>query len=351
MLNQLTGTEGRPSLRDIIHPWFVPFSEKCSFMEQSNAGVIRINNIPYEVSRAEIFAFLGRSANTLIDRNEPIHILMDRTTSKTNECYVEFASFDEAVTAVTRYQNAIDNNIHVPKIGSRDVEVTISSQAMLMKKLFPIAKGVLWEEMPFRIIRNAPHSWDNFTGFITEEEMTLLCKHVEGYNNPVFSKQCPERAYECMISTVKKYPWHMPEHITIKERDCMYDAGLRMVGQLQRRISKGEKPERLTPQLLSRLAEAILSCPGFSISQKDNVAYRANMPEHKMRDLGQPRFAELWRHLQVLNTKEGVPLDIIEYYIAVVREETTRIADFQGISQQQRLLAEQRSTSNYWGFF
>ncbi|KAI1457362.1 hypothetical protein F4805DRAFT_457927 [Annulohypoxylon moriforme] len=351
MLNQLTGMEGRPSLRDIIHPWFVPFSEKCRFIQQSNAGVIRISNIPYEVSRAEIFAFLGRSADTLNDKNEPVHIIMDRTTSKTNECYVEFPSFDEAVSAVSRYQNAIDNGAHVPKIGSRNVEVTISNQAKLMQKLFPLAKGIVWEEMPFRIIRDSPHSWDNFKGFVTEEEMTMLCKHIEGYNNPVFAKKCPERPYECMISTIKKYPWHMPEYVTIKERGYLYEASLKMVIHLQKLISKGEKPERLTPQLLNRLAEAVVSSPGFSVSQKDNVAFKANMPERKLGDLGQPRFAELWRHLQVIHTKQDVPIDLVEYYIALVREETTRIADLQGISQQQRLLAEQSATSAYWGFF
>ncbi|KAI1212796.1 uncharacterized protein F4807DRAFT_457594 [Annulohypoxylon truncatum] len=351
MLNQLTGFEGRPSLRDILHPWYVPFSERCRFVAQSIAGVICISNVPYEVSRAEVIAFLGRSANILNDRDEPVHIIMDRTTSKTNECYVEFASFEDAVTAVTRYQNAVENGTHVPKIGTRNVDVAISSQATLMKNLFPLAKGVQWEEVPFRITRDSPHDWDNFKGFITQEEMTLLCKHVEGYNNPVFAKKCPERPYECLISTIKKYPWHMSEHVTIRERGYLYDAGLKMIGQLQKRIGKGDKPDRLTPQLLNRLAETMVSSPGFSAAQKDNIAYQANMPEYKLRDMGQPRFAGLWRHLLVINIKEGVPLDMVEYYISLIRDETTRIAGLQGISQQQRLLAEQATTSDYWGFF
>ncbi|KAI2467883.1 hypothetical protein F4781DRAFT_423067 [Annulohypoxylon bovei var. microspora] len=322
----------------------------CRFIEQSNAGVVCISNIPFEVSRSEIFAFLGRSANVLSDRFEPVHVIMDRTTSKTNDCYVEFASFSDAIAAVTKFQAAVESG-RQPKIGTRNVEITVSTQAKLMKELFPLAKGVKWEELPFRPTSDSPFTWDNFKGFVTKEEMTLLCKHTEGYNNPTFAKQCPERPYECMLSTLKKYPWHLPEYITLRERDLLYDAAARMIGQLQRRISKSEKPDRLTPQLLNRLSEMIVCCPGFSVAQKDNVAYRSNMPEYKMRDLSLPRFAEFWRHLRVINVKPGVPLDMVEYYIALIREDTNRIAGLQGISRHQSLLAEQETTSDYWGFF
>ncbi|KAI1092840.1 hypothetical protein F5B19DRAFT_452971 [Rostrohypoxylon terebratum] len=351
MLNQLTGPDGRPSIRDISHPYYVPFAEKLRNLQQSNAGVVCITNIPYAVSRSEIFAFLGRAAKSLKDRDEPVHIIMDRTTFKTYECFVEFASFDEAVDVVTKYQNGIERGAHMPTIGNRDIEMAISNQSQLMKKLFPLAKGVRWEERPFQITRNSAVQWENFKGFITQEEMTLLCKHVEGYNNPVFAKHCPERAYECMISTIKKFPWHMSEYITVKERDMLYSAGLKMVVHLQKQLSQNGKPLRLTKQLLNRLAEAIILSPGFSVTQKDNVGYKANISDNRLRELGQPRFAGLWSHLQIISVRNGVTLDVLEYYIAIVREETTRNAELQGIHVQQQLLDEQATTSNYWGFF
>ncbi|KAI0894431.1 hypothetical protein F4806DRAFT_498211 [Annulohypoxylon nitens] len=350
-LNQLTGLNGRPSVRDISHPFYVPFTEKLRNLKQSNAAVICITNIPYAVSRAEIFAFLGRAAKSLNDRDEPVHIIMDRMTCKTIECFVEFTTFDEAVQIVSKHQNGLENGTHVPKIGNRDVELTISSQANLMKRLFPQAKGVRWQESPFQITRDSPIQWENYQGFVTQEELTMLCKHVEGYNSPAFAKQCPERAYECMISTIKKFPWNMSEYITVKERDMLCDAGLRMVCRLQKQLSKGEKPSRLTRHLLNRLAEAIISSPGFSITQKDNVAYKANVSEQRLRELGQPRFPELWGHLQAISVKDGAAPDVLEYYIAMIREETNRNAELQGIHSQQHLLDEQATTSDYFGFF
>lgn len=115
-----------------------------------------------------------------------------------------------------------------------------------------------------------------------------------------------------MISTIKKFPWNMSEYITVKQRDMLCDAGLKMVCRLQKQLSKGEKPSRLTRHLLNRLAEAIISSPGFSITQKDNVAYKANVSEQRLRELGQPRFPELWGHLQAISVKDGATPDVLE---------------------------------------
>lgn len=115
---------------------------------------------------------------------------MDRMTCKTIECFVEFTTFDEVVQIVSKHQNGLENGTHVPKIGNRDVELTISSQASLMKRLFPQAKGVRWQETPFQITRDSPIQWENYQGFVTQEELTMLCKHVEGYNNVSISSLC-----------------------------------------------------------------------------------------------------------------------------------------------------------------
>ena len=136
---------------------------------------------------------------------------------------------------------------------------------------------------------------------------------------------CPERPYECMISTLKKFPWFMTELVTIKQRHYIYNAALKMIGFLKETIDRAANParsnrdrdrapnaDRLTIQLFNRLIAAAMSCPGFTVNQKDNIAYLAYMDEGGMRSFNQPRLADAWRHQYALGVKPGAPLDVVE---------------------------------------
>lgn len=104
---------------------------------------------------------------------------MDRVTSKTMDAYVEFMTFEDAMRAVERHHLNVAKGRY-PRLGDRAVELQISSQSHLMKDLFPIARGVCWYGVVPEIM---PHDdsqpWNNFKGFISEEEMNMLGKHVE----------------------------------------------------------------------------------------------------------------------------------------------------------------------------
>ncbi|KAI8957092.1 hypothetical protein F5Y11DRAFT_361138 [Daldinia sp. FL1419] len=282
---------------------------------------------------------------------------MDRVTSKTNDCYVEFVSFQEAVNAVDRHHAAVRQERH-PKLGDRNVDVSLSSQAKLMKELFPTAHGVDWQQSPYSFTFNAEYDFQNFKGFICAEEMNMLFKHAEANSHASYAKGCPERPFECMISTIKKMPWYLTERITIKERHYIYDVAFKMVEYLielleRGTLRRGQKPDynRLTKQLLNRLVKAIMLCPGFTVSQKDNVAYLVNLPERDLCDYNQPPFADGWRHLYALGVKPGAPLDVVEFYIALIRTETSRVVENLDVVRKRALKFEQRDTSDYWGFF
>ncbi|KAI2781366.1 hypothetical protein F4815DRAFT_444545 [Daldinia loculata] len=356
-LNQLTGPNGQPTVEDMLHSSNMPFVETCHLAERSNHGIVCISNIPYEITRAEIIAFLGRSARILNDKEEPVHIIMDRVTSKTNDCYVEFVSFQDAVNAVDKHRAAIKQERH-PKLGDRNVEMTVASQAKLMKELFPTAHGIDWHESPYAFTFGSEYDFENFKGFVCAEEMGMLYKHAEANSHASYAKGCPERPFECMISTLKKMPWYLTERITIKERHYIYDTTFKMVHYLKELLERGtmrrgQKPDfnRLTKQLLNRLVKAAMLCPGFTVSQKDNIAYTANLSELDLRDYNQPRFAERWCHQYALGVKPGVPLDVVEYYIALISTETSRVVDNLSVSRKRALKLEQSKTSDYWGFF
>lgn len=126
-----------------------------------------------------MIAFLGRNSKILNDIDEPVHIIMERVTSKTMDAYVEFTTLEDAMKAVERHHQNLVNG-RLSRLGDRPVDMELSSQACLMKDLFPLASGLVWDGVtPEFKPHNPTDPWENFKGFISEEEMTMLVKHVE----------------------------------------------------------------------------------------------------------------------------------------------------------------------------
>lgn len=105
---------------------------------------------------------------------------MERVTSKTLDCYVEFINFEEALNAVHRFDQSRVCGRSC-KIGQRRVEVELSSQESLMADLFPKAKNVKWSgSIPTIQPRDTNDNFNSgFQGFISKEELIMLIKHVE----------------------------------------------------------------------------------------------------------------------------------------------------------------------------
>jgi hypothetical protein len=104
---------------------------------------------------------------------------MERVTSKTNDAYVEFMTLQDAMRAVEKF-NQQQAKGRLSRLGDRPIEVELSSQAALMKDLFPLANGIFWDGAhPTVLPPNDREPWNNFKGFISDEEMTMLVKHVE----------------------------------------------------------------------------------------------------------------------------------------------------------------------------
>ncbi|KAK3695588.1 hypothetical protein B0T22DRAFT_438552 [Podospora appendiculata] len=353
-LNKLTdGPTGVPSADMALDPANFPFIESCSQASSAQNGVIKIKNIPFATKRAEIIAFLGRNSKILGDIQEPVHIIMERVTSKTQDAYVEFMTLHDAMRAVERHNQAT-NKGRLARLGDRPVDVELSSQTSLMKDLFPLAAGVFWDGSKPVIqkpIEGEP--WHTFKGFVTEEEMTMLVKHVEIPQRSPFSRECPQRPFECMISTIKKMPWHVSSHITIRQRHAVYSATLRLMNLL---ISALGRPNRnneatINERLLKRLVTAAMLCPGFSVVQKDNIAVTVGLSDSQQAEFNQPRFPDLWKYQQTLCPKPGVPHDVLEWYISVIREETTRFVNRKPISERSSIEAMNKTGANdYFGY-
>ena len=134
--------------------------------------------MPYDITRELIHTFLGTHAKTITpDLGPSIHITMDRSTGKTQDCYVEFFSVPDANawrTVIVR------RGPHLNKIGDRILEVDMSSQEEMMKDLFPRARCVIWNGPHGLHVKETEEAFDSgFKGFITQEELKGLIHHAE----------------------------------------------------------------------------------------------------------------------------------------------------------------------------
>lgn len=108
----------------------------------------------------------------------PIHIIMERSTSKTMNCYVEFRTQEAAVDAHRKFKH-LGMSCKSPRIGPRFVEVDLSDQDKFLEALFPKARGLVWENgVPRKIENTDPYS-AGFQGFLTREEIIGLHRHAE----------------------------------------------------------------------------------------------------------------------------------------------------------------------------
>ncbi|POR35064.1 Uncharacterized protein TPAR_04750 [Tolypocladium paradoxum] len=348
-LNNLTNTpSGLPLVANAMDPSNFPFVEAPRMAQAINRGVVKLKNIPFATKRSEVIAFLGRNSKILNDSEEPVHIIMERVTSKTMDAYVEFVSLEEAMKAVDKHHHNLKNG-RVSRLGDRPIEVELSSQANLMRDLFPLARGLIWDgATPHFKPFNQNYAWENFRGFISEEEMVMLIKHVEVPHRSPYSKDCPQRPYECLISTLKKFPWYATDRISISQRHAMYIATERLLQVLSEKVNRGCDHINLTAQLQTRLTNAALACPGFTPLMKDNLAWLLNIPEAEQRFYGQPRYAYSWRHQYSLAPKPGAPLD---WYISIIREQTHRDMLSRTHASRTELQEKGQQTDMYWGYF
>ncbi|KAK4222354.1 hypothetical protein QBC38DRAFT_427468 [Podospora fimiseda] len=355
LLRELTecGT-ALPSLEKVLDNKYFPFIESCSQAHSSSWGVLKISNIPFDVNRAEVIALIGKNSRILNDVHEPVHIIMERTSSKTEDVFVEFMTSEDASKCIERLIKNSEKG-RPPRLGNRVVTLKISDQTELMKALFPHAKGVDWLGSVPQIKEVGPDGWDHerFRGFMTMDEMAMLVKHAEVPTRAPFSHNVPQRPFECLISTIKKLPWYRSENITVAQRYQIYDATEKLVTMLKEKIdlAKQEVHANLNEQLFKRLVKAAMICPGFSALQKDNIAHIAGLTQPECATFNQPFFAYEWRHLHTICPRPNkMPMDLLDWYIAFIRQQSSeQIAD-RPEKEQAEIYLKARHTTDYFGY-
>jgi len=155
-----------------------------------------------------------------------------------------------------------------------------------------------------------------------------------------------------MISTLWKYPWFAPEHITVKERIMLFEVACGLLKALMRQLrgdtTRQASSASLNIELLQELCCAVMNVP-FSAGQKDYAA--ALMTEYgfehvvdSVRRSNLGPFADSWP-FEALDKTEGVSFESMQYYIGLLYKSspTPQLS----LAQRSVLGRSQRNTSPF----
>ncbi|OJJ43106.1 hypothetical protein ASPZODRAFT_75128 [Penicilliopsis zonata CBS 506.65] len=252
-------------------PSEMPIGSLVHLQNSTTYGVIKITNIPYSITKSEIHQFIGRDAPLVSPiKGCAVHIIMERPTAKTMDCYVEFETKEAAKVIQTRLTAMVEQGHR--RLGSRHVDVELSSEDELLKDLFPRAKCVEWKDGKPHLVENTDPFSTGFTGFFTNEEIVNAIRHAENPQRSPFCNKCPQRTYESTISTLYKFPWHETHMYTVGDRNLLFELTSRQIKTLASRV-KNSKTVGLDQRLLRDLLHAGLRCPSFNERMKYTLCF------------------------------------------------------------------------------
>ncbi|EWC43418.1 hypothetical protein DRE_07641 [Drechslerella stenobrocha 248] len=236
-----------------------------SLSPQTNSrswNLVKIENIPYNLDDDMLFEFLGKGPGLVPEEQGGVHIIMDRTTGKTMDCFLEFPS----VGTAERFVQKRYNNNRRCILGGRHISLEVVKQGELMRWLFPKAKGALWDDDGNLVIRAGVPKTP--IEIISREELVMILGHARTPHRSPFSRKCLQRPYESLMSVVTKFPWKETTAYTLRQRDLIFQSAFESGELLKRQILRGKAGPNIDLKLLRRLCRTISFCPGFTYRQK-----------------------------------------------------------------------------------
>ncbi|KAK6348750.1 hypothetical protein TWF730_009523 [Orbilia blumenaviensis] len=226
-------------------------------------NLVKIENIPYNLDDDMLFEFLGKTPGLVPEEHGGIHIIMDRTTGKTMDCFLEFPT----VGAAERFIQRRCNNNRRCILGGRHISLELVRQGELMRWLFPKVRGAAWGDDG----ELAVGEWTVLSPpveIVSREELVMILGHARTPHRSPFSRKCLQRPYESLMSVVTKFPWKETNVYTLKQRDLIFQAAFEAGELLKRQILRGKAGPNIDLKLLRRLCRTISFCPGFTYRQK-----------------------------------------------------------------------------------
>ncbi|KAK4047184.1 hypothetical protein OIO90_006293 [Microbotryomycetes sp. JL221] len=222
--------------------------EDTSSFEPISWPVVRIDNIPWDITVAEVEDWLPENclppvANCFMS----VHILCNRTDGRTlNQCYVEVESM-EAARTVVRLRDG-------QKMRSRWVHVTVSGPAELLSTLFPTyAPGFNGAVANFASKPCPLLLQTELNGLLS------LCKLESSHAIKVM-----ERPYFNIVSILHKFPWRQIETWNSQQVLRLFNASCAAVEIL---VLIRDRVDDWN-YILDVFCAGVMACEGFRSTQK-----------------------------------------------------------------------------------
>ena len=110
-----------------------------------------------------------------------IHIIMEKTNAKTQDCFVELIDEETKSLVLSRY-GQMGTDLQIPKLANRPITVEDSSQGDLMRNIFCRANNLQWVKgtgIPVMRRTNPAQNMfsGGFRGMVTNEELHLIVRY------------------------------------------------------------------------------------------------------------------------------------------------------------------------------
>ncbi|KAJ7512036.1 hypothetical protein B0H11DRAFT_472037 [Mycena galericulata] len=243
--------------------FLLPFSPPSSPSSDEDPVVLRIDNVPWDITPPAILKFLGVSTAS----GARAHVLLDRLGKTLSHAFVELPS-EASARSVLRGEHRA-----APVLGSgrraRAVTLTRSSQPALMAALFPSWAGAFDGPAP-SLAGLAGHSLPGALegGLMRESELTDLLWLMRAASNPESDAarfvKVPALPFYALVSILAKFPTDRDSRVfwSAGLRDLLYDVTFAAIQVLRMR-----KPEEADPALVKEIVRTALGCHAFTEQQ------------------------------------------------------------------------------------
>ncbi|KAJ6631168.1 hypothetical protein B0H10DRAFT_1938702 [Mycena sp. CBHHK59/15] len=254
---QTFGLVRSPPSPTLSESFLLPFSPPASPVPEEDPVVLRIDNVPWDITPPAILAFLGVSSSS----GARAHVLLDRLGKTLSHAFVELPT-EAAARSVLRGEHRA-----APVLGSgkraRAVTLTRSSQPALMAALFPSWAGAFDGPAPSLAGVSTPSLPGALEGgLMRESELTDLLWLMRS-QDARFVK-VPALPFYALISVLVKFPTDRDSRVFWGAglRDLLYDVTFAAI-----QVLRARKPENAHPELVKEVVRTALGCHAFTEQQ------------------------------------------------------------------------------------
>ncbi|RPB14706.1 hypothetical protein P167DRAFT_40286 [Morchella conica CCBAS932] len=287
-----------------------PFIELGRHALAQNWSCVRVGNIPYNVTTTELTDFLGKNSNIVPDSigSLGVHVIMDRSTGKTMDAFVEFLNAKDAWKCVARRKSRV--------LGNRHLTLDVVDPSDLMKEIFPRAKGIVWDGVIPAVLQDQSGLSGMNPVILGREELVLIVAHAKTPHRSPFSRKCLQRPFQSLLSIVSKFPWFSVDIYTLEQRDYIFNALLQATDILKRHIKHGKSMPNLDSDLLKSLVRVGVNCAGFTDIQKYELIKTAEFGAEGIR---LERIIPGLEGFEAIGRRPGVDVGVLELYALLLR--------------------------------